>query len=159
MTRNSTPETKSRIRRSPLPAIGAVVAIILVVFYGWSQRGWLENVADIESRDVDMQTHQLERGFEAELKDLFSAVGDYAIWSETAEFVRGNRPDYFPNAVNAGSLVRLDVDDSLEIRRQEVVVVEAVARQVPIRRRAVWRSLPQDPCRFGAFLGKHKRTE
>src|SRR5687767_8386140 len=117
MTRNNPPETKSRIRRSPLPAIGAVVAIILVAFYGWSQRGWLENVADIESRDVDMQTHQLERGFEAELKDLFSAVGDYAIWSETAEFARGNRPDYFPNAVNAGSLVRLDVDTFLVLDR------------------------------------------
>ncbi len=62
----TTPEGKAS-RRSPLPVIGAVVAIILVVFYGWSQRGWLINVTDIESRDVDMQSRQLERGFETEL--------------------------------------------------------------------------------------------
>ena len=47
MTRTPSPETKARIRQSPLPVIGAVVAIILVVFYGWSQRGWLINVSDI----------------------------------------------------------------------------------------------------------------
>ena len=88
MTRNSAPESKTRIRRSPLPLIGAVVAIILVVFYGWSQRGWLVNVADIESRDVDMQSRQLERGYETELEDLSSSLADYAISTETAEFVR-----------------------------------------------------------------------
>ena len=70
MTRTSNPEPKTRIRKSPLPVIGAVVAIILVVFYGWSQRGWLDNVADIESRDVDMQSQQLQRGFATELDDL-----------------------------------------------------------------------------------------
>jgi hypothetical protein len=62
MSRNVVPEGKDGIRQSPLPLIGAVVAIILVVFYGWSQRGWLGNVADIESRDVDIQSRQLERG-------------------------------------------------------------------------------------------------
>ena len=67
-------------------------AIILVVFYGWSQRGWLANVADIESRDVDMQSLQLERGFETELADLNLALGDYAISSETAAFSAGTRP-------------------------------------------------------------------
>jgi diguanylate cyclase (GGDEF)-like protein/PAS domain S-box-containing protein len=117
MTRSTTPERKTKIRQSPLPIIGAVVVVILVAFYGWSQRGWLENVTDIESRDVDMQSHQLERGYEAELTDVNSALGDYAIWSETAEFVRGNRPRYFPEALNAGSLVRLDVDTFLVLDR------------------------------------------
>ena len=85
MTRTTTtPQTKARIRQSPLPVIGAVVAIILVVFYGWSQRGWLVNVTDIESRDVDMQSRQLERGYETELADLYSALGDYAISTGTA---------------------------------------------------------------------------
>src|SRR6188508_2901943 len=83
MTRNSSYEPKAKIRPSPLPFIGAVVAIILVVFYGWSQRGWLANVADIESRDVDMQSQQLQRGFATELDDLYTAMGDYAIWTET----------------------------------------------------------------------------
>jgi hypothetical protein len=50
--------------------------------------GWAI-VADIESRDVDMQSRQLERGFETELIDLHSALGDYAISTETADFVRG----------------------------------------------------------------------
>jgi len=95
MTRAITPEAKTRIRQSPLPVIGAVVAIILVVFYGWSQRGWLINVTDIESRDVDMQSRQLERGFETELIDLHTALGDCAISSDTAEFARGTRPNYF----------------------------------------------------------------
>src|SRR6476620_9515947 len=108
MTRTTTnAETKIRIRQSPLPAIGAVVAIILVVFYGWSQHGWLINVTDIESRDVDMQSRQLERGFDTELEDLYSALGDYSIWTETAEFARGNRPNYFADSLNAGALVRL----------------------------------------------------
>src|SRR6185503_12404108 len=110
MTRTTTPETKTRIRQSPLPVIGAVVAIILVVFYGWLQRGWLVNVTDIESRDVDMQSRQLERGFESELADLYSALGDYAISSDSAGFAAGSRPDYFNALLNAGSLVRLDVD-------------------------------------------------
>src|SRR5687768_1419621 len=83
MTRTITPQNKTRIRQSPLPVIGAVVAIILVVFYGWSQRGWLINVTDIESRDVDMQSQQLQRGFATELDDLYSVMGDYAIWTET----------------------------------------------------------------------------
>ncbi len=117
MSRNTTPETKNRIRQSPLPVIGAVVAIILVVFYGWSQRGWLINVADIESRDVDMQSRQLERGFATELDDLYSALGDYAISNETAEFARGNRPDFFTGSLNAGALVRLDVDTFLLLDR------------------------------------------
>ena len=39
MTRESVAKTKSR--SSPLPVIGAVVAIILIAFYGWSQRSWL----------------------------------------------------------------------------------------------------------------------
>jgi diguanylate cyclase (GGDEF)-like protein/PAS domain S-box-containing protein len=117
MKRNSNPEPKARIRPSPLPIIGAVVAIILVVFYGWSQRGWLANVADIESRDVDMQSQQLQRGFATELDDLYSAMGDYAIWNETAEFARGNRPDFIAQSLNAGALVRLDVDTFLVLDR------------------------------------------
>ena len=117
MTRNRTPEPGNRIRQSPLPAIGVVVAIILVAFYGWSQRGWLVNVADIESRDVDMQSQQLQRGFATELQDLYSAMGDYAIWNETAEFARGNRPDYFSTSLNAGALVRLDIDTFLVLDR------------------------------------------
>ena len=117
MTRTSKPEPKTRIRKSPLPVIGAVVAIILVVFYGWSQRGWLANVADIESRDVDMQSQQLQRGFATELDDLNSAMGDYAIWTETAEFARGNRPDFISQSLNAGALVRLDIDTFLVLDR------------------------------------------
>ena len=117
MTRTPSPETKARIRQSPLPVIGAVVAIILVVFYGWSQRGWLINVTDIESRDVDMQSQQLQRGFATELEDLYQAMSDYAIWNETAEFARGNRPDYFAQSLNAGALVRLDVDTFLVLDR------------------------------------------
>jgi diguanylate cyclase (GGDEF)-like protein/PAS domain S-box-containing protein len=117
MTRTSSPETKARIRQSPLPVIGAVVAIILVVFYGWSQRGWLINVTDIESRDVDMQSQQLQRGFATELDDLYRAMADYAIWNETAEFARGNRPDFFAQSLNAGALVRLDVDTFLVLDR------------------------------------------
>jgi diguanylate cyclase (GGDEF)-like protein/PAS domain S-box-containing protein len=93
------------------------VAIILVAFYGWSQRAWLVNVSDIESRDVYMQTHQLERGFEAELDDLSSAVSDYSIWNETAEFSLGKRPDYFRDSVGAGALVRVDVDTILVLDR------------------------------------------
>ena len=37
-------------------------------------------------------------------------MGDYAIWTETAEFARGNRPDFFSQSLNAAALVRLDVD-------------------------------------------------
>src|SRR3954463_7772877 len=118
MTRTThNPEKRTRIRQSPLPIIGAVVAIILVAFYGWSQRGWLVNVADIESRDVDMQSRQLERGYETELSDLYSALGDYSIWNETAELARGNRPNYFANSLNAGALVRLNVDTLLVLDR------------------------------------------
>jgi len=118
MTRTTTtPQTKARIRQSPLPVIGAVVAIILVVFYGWSQRGWLVNVTDIESRDVDMQSRQLERGYETELADLYSALGDYAISTGTAEFSAGNRPDYFTASLSAGALVRLNVDTFLVLDR------------------------------------------
>src|SRR5688572_28678427 len=113
MTRKTQPETRTRFRHSPLPAIGVVVAVILMVFYGWSQRVWLSNVTDIESRDVDMQSGQLERGFATELEDLNATVGDYAISDQTAELARGNRPDYFEQTVNAGSLVRLDVDTFL----------------------------------------------
>jgi diguanylate cyclase (GGDEF)-like protein/PAS domain S-box-containing protein len=117
MTRNRDPETKTRVRQSPLPVIGAAVAIILVVFYGWSQRGWLVNVTDIESRDADMQSQQLQRGFTTELDDLYSAMGDYAIWNETAEFARGNRPDYIAQSLNAGALVRLNIDTFLVLDR------------------------------------------
>jgi len=117
MTKSITPETKTRIRQSPLPVIGAAVAVILVVFYGWSQRDWLANVADIEARDVDMQSRQLERGYATELDDLYSAVSDYAIWDEAAELARGNRPNFFPESLNPGSLVRLEVDTFLVIDR------------------------------------------
>src|SRR5688572_16694403 len=113
MTRTPSPETKARIRQSPLPVIGAVVAVILVVFYGWSQRGWLVNVSDIESRDVDMQSQQLQRGFETELDDLYRSMYEYAVWNETAEFARGNRPEFFSQSFNPGALVRLDVDTFL----------------------------------------------
>jgi diguanylate cyclase (GGDEF)-like protein/PAS domain S-box-containing protein len=126
-------ETKTRIRKSPLPLIGVLVGVILVAFYGWSQRSWLNNVTDIESRDVDMQSHQLERGYSAELDDLFAAVGDYSIWNETAEFVAGNRPDYFPRSVGAGSLVRFDVDTFLVLDRnletKVSLAVDATAAQ------------------------------
>ena len=117
MSRNTVPEGKNRIRQSPLPLIGAAVAVILVVFYGWSQRGWLDNVADIESRDVDMQSRQLERGFETELGDLHSVLGDHAISTQTADFVRGARPDYFTGSLNAAALVRLDIDSLLLLDR------------------------------------------
>jgi diguanylate cyclase (GGDEF)-like protein/PAS domain S-box-containing protein len=117
MTRTTNPETRTGNRRSPLPLIGAVVVIFLVVFYGWSQRGWLANVTDIESRDVDMQSQQLQRGFATELQDLYTAMGDYAIWTETAEFARGNRPDFFSKSLNAAALVRLDIDTFLVLDR------------------------------------------
>jgi diguanylate cyclase (GGDEF)-like protein/PAS domain S-box-containing protein len=97
--------------------IGAVVAVILVVFYGWSQRGWLINVTDIESRDVDMQSQQLDRGFKTELGNLYESMADYAIWNETSEFVRGNRPEYLSQSLNAAALVRLDVDTFLVLDR------------------------------------------
>ena len=113
MTRKTAPENKTRIRQSPLPVIAVVVGVILLVFYGWSQRVWLSNVTDIESRDVDMQSRQLERGFATELEDLYAAVGDYSISDDTAELARGNRPDYFAETLNAGALVRLDVDTFL----------------------------------------------
>src|SRR5690242_15140692 len=133
MTSTTTREVRTRIRRSPLPVIAVVVALILVSFYGWSQRGWLANVTDIESRDVDMQSHQLERGYTAELDDLFSAVGDYSIWNETAEFIAGNRPDYFRTSVGAGSLVRFDVDTFLVLDRnldtRASFAIDAVAGQ------------------------------
>ena len=58
-----------------------------------------------------------ERGFETELKDLYSAMGDYAISTETAEFARGNRPEYFSKSLNAAALVRLDVDTFLVLDR------------------------------------------
>ncbi len=117
MTRTTTPEVKTRLRQSPLPVIGAVIAVILLAFYGWSQRGWLVNVSDIESRDVDMQSQQLRRGFDAELEDLYEAMSDYAIWTETAEFARGNRPEYFTQSLNAAALVRLEVDTFLVLDR------------------------------------------
>jgi diguanylate cyclase (GGDEF)-like protein/PAS domain S-box-containing protein len=94
-----------------------VVAIILLVFYGWSQRVWLSNVADIESRDVDMQSRQLERGFATELEDLYAAVGDYAISNDTAELARGTRTETFADSLNAGALARLDVDTFLVLDR------------------------------------------
>ncbi|HEX6637955.1 MAG TPA: EAL domain-containing protein [Steroidobacteraceae bacterium] len=93
------------------------MAIILVVFYGWSQRSWLVNVSDIESRDVDMQSQQLQRGFATELTDLYQAMADYAIWNETAEFARGNRPQYLAQSFNAAALVRLNVDTFLVLDR------------------------------------------
>jgi sensor domain CHASE-containing protein len=117
MTRRTAPENRTRIRQSPLPIIGVVVAAILVVFYGWSQRVWLNNVTDIESRDVDMQSRQLERGFATELEDLYDAVGDYSISDDTAGLLRGTRPNYFNGSLNAGSLVRLDVDTFLVLDR------------------------------------------
>src|SRR6188768_4120900 len=117
MTRTLTTPDGKTARRSPLPIIGAVVAVILVAFYGWSQRGWLHNVADIESRDVDMQSRQLGRGFETELGDLHSVLGDHAISTQTADFVRGARPDYFTGSLNAAALVRLDIDSLLLLDR------------------------------------------
>mgnify|MGYP003693560181 CR=1 FL=1 len=44
-------------------------------------------------------------------------MGDYAIWTETAEFARGNRPDFIAQSLNAGALVRLDVDTFLVLDR------------------------------------------
>ncbi len=117
MTRPSTAETRTSIRPSPLPVIGALVAIILVAFYGWSQRGWLANVTDIESRDVDMQSRQLERGFATELEDLSSAAGDYSVSTGMAQFARGERPDFFSESVRAATLARLDVDTFLVLDR------------------------------------------
>src|SRR5689334_11413804 len=117
MTRKTPPENKTRIRQSPLPVIGVVVAVILLVFYGWSQRAWLNNVTDIESRDVDMQSRQLEQGFKTELEDLYDAVGDYSISDDTAGLVRGTRPNYFTETLNAAALVRLDVDTFLVLDR------------------------------------------
>ncbi len=116
MTRESEAKTKSG-RSSPLPIIGAVVAIILIAFYGWSQRSWLLNVSDIESRDVYMQSHQLERGFAAELNDLYAAVGDYSFWGETAQFALGNRPNYFRDSVGPQALIRFEVDTILILDR------------------------------------------
>ena len=106
-----------KIRQSPLPVIGAVVAVALVVFYGWSQRGWLINVTDIESRDVDMQSQQLDRGYKTELANLYESMADYAIGNETSEFVRGNRPEFLSRSLNAAALVRLEVDTFLVLDR------------------------------------------
>ena len=44
-------------------------------------------------------------------------MGDYAIWNETAEFARGNRPDFLSKSLNAAALVRLDVDTFLVLDR------------------------------------------
>ncbi len=117
MTRTDIPETRARIRQSPLPLIGALIGVILVAFYGWSQRGWLINVTDIESRDVDMQSQQLDRGFKTELANLYESMADYAISDATAEFARGGRPDYLSQSLNAAALVRLDVDTFLVLDR------------------------------------------
>ena len=117
MTRTIAPETKTRIRQSPLPVIGAVVAIILVVFYGWSQRGWLINVTDIESRDVYMQSQQLERGFEPSStictpRSATMRSGTKPPSSRAATGLTTSR-----ESLDAGALVRLDVDTILVLDR------------------------------------------
>jgi PAS domain S-box-containing protein len=64
-----------------------------------------------------MQAQQLQRGFATELEDLYLVMGDYAIWNETAEFARGNRPQFLSQSLNAGALVRLHVDTFLVLDR------------------------------------------
>jgi hypothetical protein len=44
-------------------------------------------------------------------------LGDYAISTETADFVRGARPEYFSGSANVAALVRLDVDSLLLLDR------------------------------------------
>jgi hypothetical protein len=90
-----------------------VVAIILVAFYGWSQRGWLDNVSDIESRDVDMQSRQLERGFAPSSRICTPR------WATTRSRTRppSSRAAIGPTtsreSLDAGALARIDVDTFL----------------------------------------------
>ncbi len=96
-----------------LTIVGIVTALAFVALFFWSQRGWMRDVAEVERRELSAQLGQLRRGYESELTDLYSAVGDYAIWSQTAEFARGGNPGYFGTTLDASSLTRLEVDEFL----------------------------------------------
>jgi diguanylate cyclase (GGDEF)-like protein/PAS domain S-box-containing protein len=123
----------------PLSILGALLALSFVVLFYWSQSGWITDVAEVERRELTAQLEQLRRGYDSELADLFSAVGDYAIWSETAEFARGNNPDYFGTSLDASSLARLEVDEFLVLTadrsvRTSLAVINDKATTVPVSR-------------------------
>ncbi|MBK6596531.1 MAG: diguanylate cyclase [Proteobacteria bacterium] len=88
-----------------------MLAIVLIVLFVFSQQTWVADVKAAERRSIETQVEQLRRGYASELNDLYSAVGDYAIWTETAEMIRGKRPAYWGDALDASSLARLDVDE------------------------------------------------
>jgi diguanylate cyclase (GGDEF)-like protein/PAS domain S-box-containing protein len=93
--------------------LGIATACAVMCLFLWSQVNWINDITAGERRELQLQLDQMQRGYSAEFDDLYSAVGDYAIWSETAEFIRGNRPNYFGTALDAGSLARLEVDEFL----------------------------------------------
>ncbi|MCB1624246.1 MAG: EAL domain-containing protein [Pseudomonadales bacterium] len=98
---------------TPLIIAGAIVGLVLVVFFVWSQQAWMADAKMAERRTLETQVEQLRRGYRSELDDLYSAVGDYAIWTETAEMIRGKRPQYWGDALDASSLSRLNVSEFL----------------------------------------------
>ena len=123
--------------QTPLIVAGAIAGVALIVFFIWSQQAWVADVKAAERRALETQVEQLRRGYRSELDDLYSAVGDYAIWTETAEMIRGNRPDYWGDALDASSLARLEVDKFILLNtdfqtRLSVAVEGETEKMVPV---------------------------
>ncbi len=125
------------IRRAPALVLGIAVAIATAAFFGWSQYAWMQDIESAERSEVRTQLEQLRRGYDAELADLYSSAGDYSIWTETAKFARGESLEFWGEALDASSLVRLDVDDFVVLAndfstRLSYVVHSGTEHRVPV---------------------------
>jgi diguanylate cyclase (GGDEF)-like protein/PAS domain S-box-containing protein len=126
-----------RVRGTPAVLLGATVALATLGFFGWSQYSWMRDITEAERVEIEIQLEQLRRGYEAEVADLYSVVGDYALWSETAEFARGFNTEYWNEDADAAVLARLDVSDIVVLSREliprlSLVIDTGGKRKMPV---------------------------
>ncbi|WP_409526477.1 diguanylate cyclase domain-containing protein [Nitrincola sp. MINF-07-Sa-05] len=91
-----------------------VLAVRLLVMYP----AFIEQAEELQHRELD----SIHAGFANELDGLDVQVDDWATWTETADFLRGNKPEYADDNLMPAALDALKIDMLIlsDLQRQPV---------------------------------------
>ena len=89
---------------------------------------------DLEKREIEAHTIRARNSLMESVGSLESTVGDWAWWTDTYEFVKGNYRDYLHDHLDAHTLATLKLDfmwfSSIDGREYTGIMVDAQAEQI-----------------------------
>ncbi|PKL58327.1 MAG: hypothetical protein CVV34_02855, partial [Methanomicrobiales archaeon HGW-Methanomicrobiales-5] len=110
------------LRTKVLVGIGValIVAFTLVAVFSYLSMEQSYNM--LETQEVSRALESTTSTFESDMKHTYSINRDYAVWSATCRFARGQNPGWVDQNMDDDFFTRFDVDYVLVFNRSDQVV-------------------------------------